>query len=74
LTTFSHHRTVSLGDIPAPHEELTFEQREIYYQAKKLKLNDRFKTSLEPLTPDGGDNFVAYMLADENCVSIKVAK
>jgi predicted HTH transcriptional regulator len=71
---YSHHRPVSLGNIPASRKNLTFEQLEIYYQAKKLKLNEQFKTSLELLTPDGSDNFVAYLLADENGVSIKVAK
>ncbi|MDR2088573.1 MAG: putative DNA binding domain-containing protein [Clostridiales Family XIII bacterium] len=71
---YSRHRPVSLGNIPTPRKELTFEQLEIYYQAKKLKLNDSFKTSLELLTPDGADSYVAYMLADENGVSIKVAK
>ncbi|MCL2359132.1 MAG: putative DNA binding domain-containing protein [Candidatus Bathyarchaeota archaeon] len=71
---YTRHRPVSLGNIPAPRKNLTFEQLEIYYQAKKLKLNEQFKTSLELLTPDGNDNFVAYLLADENGVSIKVAK
>jgi predicted HTH transcriptional regulator len=71
---YSRHRAVSLGNIPAPRKGLTFEQLEIYYQAKKLKLNEQFKVSLELLTPDGNDNFVSYLLADENGISIKVAK
>jgi len=71
---YARHRPVSLGNIPAPRKDLTFEQLGIYYQAKKLTLNEQFKASLELLTPDGRDNFVAYMLADENGVSIKVAK
>ena len=71
---YARHRPASLGNIPAPRKGLTFEQLEIYYQAKKLKLNEQFKTSLELLTTDGSDNFVAYLLADENGVSIKVAK
>ena len=71
---YARHRPVSIGNIPAPRKNLTFEQLEIYYQAKKLKLNEQFKTSLELLTSDGKDNFTAYMLADENGVSIKVAK
>lgn len=71
---YARHRPVSLGNIPAPRKSLTFEQLEIYYQAKKLKLNEQFKTSLELFTSDGSNNFVAYMLADENGISIKVAK
>ncbi|MCL2079514.1 MAG: putative DNA binding domain-containing protein [Oscillospiraceae bacterium] len=71
---YARHRPVSLGNVPAPRKGLTFEQLEIYYQAKKLKLNEQFKISLELLAPDGSDNFVSYMLADENGVSIKIAK
>jgi len=71
---YAQHRPISLGNIPAPRRDLTFEQLGIYYQAKKLKLGESFKTSLELLLPDGGDNFVSYMLADENAISIKVAK
>ena len=71
---YTRHRPVSLGNLPSPRKNLTFEQLEIYYQSKKLKLNEQFKTSLELIAPDGSDNFVAYMLADENGVSIKVAK
>jgi predicted HTH transcriptional regulator len=71
---YARHRPVSLGNIPAPRKNLTFEQLEIYYQAKKLKLNEQFKTSLELFTFDGSDNFVAYMLSDENGISVKVAK
>lgn len=39
-----------------------------------MELNDRFANSLELLTPDGKYNYIAYLLADENGVSIKVAK
>ena len=71
---YARQRPALLGNIPSPRRDLTFEQLEIYYQAKKLKLNDRFKSTLELLTEDRRDNFVAYMLADENGISIKVAK
>ncbi len=39
-----------------------------------LELNKQFANSLELLTPDGRYNYIAYLLADENGVSIKVAK
>ena len=39
-----------------------------------LALNDNFKRTLELLTEDGKYNYVAYLLADENGNSIKVAK
>lgn len=37
-------------------------------------MNKQFANSLELLTPDGKFNYIAYLLADENGVSIKVAK
>lgn len=64
----------SLRNILAPRQDLTFEQLKIYYQEHGLTLNDRFVNSLELLTPDGRFNYLAYLLADENGVSIKVAK
>lgn len=40
----------------------------------RLELNQQFANSLELLTPDGIYNYIAYLLSDENGVSIKVAK
>ena len=64
----------TLRNIPSPRQDLTFAQLKIYYQERGLELNDRFANSLELLTPDGIFNYIAYLLADENGVSIKVAK
>jgi len=64
----------SLSKIESPRDDLTFEQLRIYYEEHKLKLNSRFKQRLELLTKDGKLNYVAYLLADENSMSIKVAK
>ncbi len=44
------------------------------YEERGLALNDKFASTLELLTPDGKYNYVAYLLADENGVSVKVAK
>lgn len=63
-----------LADIPSPRKDLSFQQLKIYYQEKGRELNDGFAKSLDLLTPDGDYNFIAYLLADENSVSIKVAK
>ena len=63
-----------MRNIPAPRQDLTFAQLKIYYQERGLELNNRFAQSLELLTPDGQYNYIAYLLADENGVSIKVAK
>lgn len=64
----------TLRNVSSPRQDLTFAQLKIYYQERGLKLNDNFANSLELLTSDGKYNYVAYLLADENAVSIKVAK
>lgn len=53
---------------------MVFEQLKIYYEAQKLKLNDNFATNLELIDNYGAFNYVAYLLADTNNTSIKVAK
>lgn len=64
----------TLRNIQSPRQDLSFSQLKIYYQERGLELNQRFANSLELLTPDGKYNYIAYLLADENGVSIKVAK
>jgi len=64
----------TLRNIQAPRQDLTFAQLKIYYQERGLELNEKFSNSLELLTPEGNYNYIAYLLADENGVSIKVAK
>ena len=64
----------TLRNVPAPRQDLTFAQLKIYYEERGLELNKKFANSLELLTPDGRYNYIAYLLADENGVSIKVAK
>ena len=63
-----------LSNIPSPRQRLTFQQLEIYYAEKKLSLNDEFLNSLDLIGEDGRYNYAAYLLADDNGVSIKVAK
>jgi predicted HTH transcriptional regulator len=64
----------SLSKIRSHRQDLSFEQLKIYYQEKGLGLNDKFASNLELLTEDGLYNYVAYLLADTNGTSIKVAK
>ena len=64
----------TLRNIPSPRQDLSFAQLRIYYQERGLELNQKFANSLELLTPNGEYNYIAYLLADENGVSIKVAK
>ena len=71
---FSKRVRTSLSKIASPRQDLTFEQLHIYYEAKHLHLNDKFANNLELLTDDGKYNYVAYLLSDNNGISIKVAK
>lgn len=64
----------SINKIVSNRQDLTFEQLRIYYDEKGKRLNDNFKRSLELVTKEGEYNYVAYLLADENNNSIKVAK
>ena len=71
---FSRRSRNSLGLLPAPRQDLGFEQLRIFYQESGFKLNDRFAANLELLGPDGSFNYAAYLLSDVNGMSIKVAR
>jgi ATP-dependent DNA helicase RecG len=64
----------SIGKIKAGRQDLTFEQLKIYYESKGITLNKQFANNLELLTELGKYNYVAYLMADNNSTSIKVAK
>lgn len=71
---YAHRVRNSLRNIRSPRKKLTFRQLHIYYESKGLALNEHFLENLDLLTDDGELNYVAYLLADENSTSIKVAK
>lgn len=64
----------SIGKIKSPKQELSFEQLKIFYEENEFRLNEHFANNLELLTDAGKYNYVAYLLADVNGTSIKVAK
>lgn len=64
----------TIGRMQSTRLNLTFEQLKIYYESRGLHLNQAFMQNLELLTPEGKPNFAAYLLADENGVSVQVAK
>lgn len=64
----------SLGRIVSNKQDLKFEQLRIYYETVGLSLNEKFASNLELLIDSGKFNYVAYLLADNNSTSIKVAK
>ena len=71
---FSRRLRNSIGAIASRQQALTFEQLKIYYHDTPLKLNDQFAHNLELRTANGQYNYAAYLLADNNGCSIKVAK
>ena len=73
-TLFASRTRDSIGKITSPRQDLGFEQLSIYYQENGKALNKHFKKNLELLTEDGRLNYAAYLLADVNNISIKVAK
>lgn len=64
----------TIRSIRSPRQKLTFNQMKIYYEGHGLMLNDEFEETLNLHTDDGAYNFLAYLLADENGISMKVAK
>ena len=64
----------SIQTMRSPRQRLTFRQLKIYYEEKQLSPNKEFLQSLELADDDGAFNYAAYLLADDNGVSIKVAK
>jgi len=73
-SVFSKRTRTSLKNISSPHQDLSFAQLKIYYEENDLPLTDQFARNLDLLTEDGKFNYFAYLLADINGVSIKIAK
>ncbi|MCK5681137.1 DEAD/DEAH box helicase family protein, partial [bacterium] len=73
-TLYSTRVRNTIGRMESTRLDLTFAQLKIYYQERGLHLNDQFMKNLELLTPQGKPNYAAYLLADENGVSIQIAK
>jgi predicted HTH transcriptional regulator len=71
---FTKRTRNSIGKIKSPNQNLTFEQLKIYYEGANKMLNQHFASNLELLTEDGQYNYAAYLLADTNGISVKVAK
>lgn len=71
---FASRTRNSIGNIKSIRQDLSFAQLRIHYEEKRKSLGQHFKKNLELLTPRGEINYAGYLLADENNVSIKVAK
>src|SRR5690606_11435783 len=71
---FAKRTRNSVRSIKANRQDLSFSQLKIYYEEIGLELGKQFAKNLELLTEEDKYNYVAYLLADENNTSIKVAK
>lgn len=64
----------SLNKIESPRQDLKFDQLKIYYDGQGYKITDNFLKNLELVMDNGKFNYNGYLLADENGMSIKVAR
>ena len=70
----TQRQTVTLSTMAVSRQNLTFEQLRIYYSEHRLALNEQFTDNLDLRNSSGEYNFLAYLLADNNGASMKVAK
>ena len=71
---FSKRTRNSLKNIISPKQDLTFSQLKIYYEEKGFSINNNFLKQLDLYTDDGKYNYNAYLLADNNTISIRFGK
>ncbi len=65
----------SLINIESPEQELTFAELFIHYHRYNKPLNNKtFAKTLNFLTKDGKYNYLAYMMADNNQLSVRFAR
>ena len=64
---------MNLQSMISPRQNLTFKQLCIYYEEKNLEPTEQFIESLDLRLSSGEFNYAAYLLADDNGVSVKIA-
>jgi predicted HTH transcriptional regulator len=69
----SKRSRVSLQSTLSPRQTLTFKQLSIYYEVKNLEPTEQFLENLDLRQSSGEFNYAAYLLADDNGISIKIA-
>ncbi len=70
---YSNRTRNSIRNIVSPIQQLTFSQLKIYYEENGYTINDNFLKQLDFIMENGKYNYLAYLLSDNNNVSIKVA-
>lgn len=74
LNTFSKRVRNSLKNIISPNQELNFTELKIYYKENGFEVNDNFLKQLNLYSDDNRFNYIAYLLSDNNNISIQFAK
>jgi predicted HTH transcriptional regulator len=69
----SKRQQITLQSTVSPRQNLIFKQLCIYYEEKNLEPTEQFIESRDLRQSSGEFNYAAYLLADENGVSIKIA-
>jgi predicted HTH transcriptional regulator len=69
----SKRQRVTLQSTLSPRQTLSFKQLSIYYEEKNLEPTEQFIESLDLRQSSGEFNYAAYLLADDNGISIKIA-
>lgn len=74
LNLFSRRTRNSLKNIKSPKQDLEFKVLKIYYEEKGFEINNNFLRKLDFYMDDGSFNYIAYLLSDNNNISIQFAK
>jgi predicted HTH transcriptional regulator len=70
----NRRRSAALTGGVSRHQDLTFNQLKIFYEGKGVVLNQHFAKTLDLTMPDGKFNQLAWLFADTNRVSVRMAK
>ena len=74
INLFSKRVRNTLKNIKSPNQKLEFKILKIYYQENGFEVNDNFLKKLDFYMEDGNFNYIAYLLSDNNSISIQFAK
>jgi predicted HTH transcriptional regulator len=70
----NRRQPAALTGVVSRHQNLTFNQLKIFYEGKGVVLNQHFAKTLDLTMPDGKFNQLAWLFADANRISVRVAK
>lgn len=71
---FSKRTRNSLKNIVSPKQDLEFKTLKIYYQENGYEVNENFLRKLDLYNSNNQFNYMAYLLSDNNNVSVQFAK